>query len=56
MVVAVTFLLERAEAVKQLLLLREPAQFSVLRRGAVTWGIFRRVCPPVMGPATAERS
>lgn len=53
MVVAVTFLLEHAQAVKQLLPL--PAS-KVLRRGAATTerGISRRVCPPVMGLAAAS--
>lgn len=53
MVVAVTFLLELVEAVQQLLLLREPAQVS---REGQSWGIFRRVCPPVMGLAAAGKS
>lgn len=52
MVVAVTFLLEHAQAVKQLLPLRAS---KVLRRGAATErGISRRACPSVMGLAAAE--
>lgn len=53
MVVAVTFLLKRAEAVQPLLLLWEPAQFS--REGGHR-GIFQRVHPPVMGLAASGRS